>query len=325
MRKVVCRRFGPPEDLSIEEAPDPDPGPGQVLVAVGAAGVGFVDGLTVQGLYQIKPPLPFVPGFELAGTVTATGDGVRNVAVGDRVLATSFAGAYLSHVVLPEASVVRIPAELSIGQAAGLVASYGTMMFAFTRRTSVAPGEWVAVLGAGGGIGLASVDVAKALGARVVACASTADKLEAARELGADATVAYEDEGVDLKLAIREATGGGTDVLVDPVGGIKAEAGLRALRTFGRFVVIGFASGDIPRLPLNQVLLNNRTVVGVDWGGWAMPNPDQNAALLAELFTWLREGKVHPPEPNAYPLEEAGRALRDLLERRVTGKVVLVP
>jgi NADPH2:quinone reductase len=324
VRAVVCRTFAPLDELRVEESPDLEPGPGQVRVDVEAAGANFVDALLVQGLYQLKPPLPFTPGMEVAGVVGAVGDGVDGVAVGDRVLGTAFIGGYASQALLAAAQVVPIPAGLTAGQAAGLVQSYATMLFALTRRTSVAEGEWVAVLGAGGGIGLATVDVAKALGARVVACASTPEKLAAARAAGADVTIAY-DEGVDLKAAIREATGGGADVLVDPVGGEKAESALRALGWMGRYVVIGFAAGDIPRIPLNQVLLNNRTVVGIDWGAWTFRDPAGNAALLQELLDLVSDGRLHPVEPVAYRLEDAARALADLQGRRVTGKVVLVP
>jgi NADPH2:quinone reductase len=328
VRAVLCRSFGPLDQLTVEELPDLEPGPGQVLVAVEAAGANFVDALLVQGLYQLKPALPFTPGMEVAGTVAALGDGVDGVAVGDRVLGTTFVGGFASQVLLPAANAVPIPAGLTAGQAAGLVQSYATMLFALTRRTSIAAGEWVAVLGAGGGIGLATVDLAKALGARVVACASTPDKLAAAEAAGADATIAYDDPDhpdLDLKAAIREATGGGADVLVDPVGGAKADAALRALGWMGRYIVIGFAAGDIPRIPLNQVLLNNRTVVGIDWGAWTFRDPAGNAALLAELLDLVTAGKLHPVEPVAYPLEQAPQALADLQGRNVAGKLVLVP
>lgn len=325
MRRVVCRTFAPLDQLVVEEAPDPEPGAGQVVVAVEAAGANFVDALLVQGLYQITPPLPFTPGMEVAGTVAAVGAEVEGVAVGDRVLATGFSGGYASHAVVPAAALAPLPSGLSAGQAAGLVQSYATMLFALTRRTSVQPGEWVAVLGAGGGVGLATVDLAVALGARVVACASSQEKLAAARAAGAEATVAYEDPGVDLKAAIREATGGGADVLVDPVGGSKADAALRALGWMGRYVVIGFAAGEIPSLPLNQVLLNNRTVVGVDWGAWGMRDRDGSAALNRELFEMVEAGTLRPVEPTAFPLDRAAEALAALQGRQVAGKVVLVP
>jgi NADPH2:quinone reductase len=311
---VVCTAFDEP--LTIEEGPDLTAGPGQVVVDVAAAGANFVDALMVQGRYQIKPQLPFTPGMEVAGTVAGTDR---------RVLAMPWFGGYASQVAVAEAAIVDVPAGVTVGQAATLVQSYATMLFSLTRRTTVAPGEWVAVLGAGGGVGLAAIDVAKALGANVVACASSAAKLDAARAAGADATVAYEDEGVDLKAAIREATAGGADVVVDPVGGAKAEAALRSLRWGGRYVVLGFASGSIPSLPANQVLLNNRTVVGVDWGAWTFRDAAGNAALVRELVGMVADGRLAPVEPVAYPLDDVARCLADLEGRRVTGKAVLVP
>lgn len=314
VRRVVCAEFGPLENLAVVEEPDLVPADGQVVIDVEAAGVNYVDGLIVQGKYQIKPPLPFTPGMEVAGTVRGTGE---------RVLAVPWFGGYASQVAVPTEAAFPVPDGVTMGQAATLVQSYATALFALTRRTKVAPGEWVAVLGAGGGVGLATVDVSKALGAKVVACASSADKLDAARAAGADATVAYEDGGVDLKAAIREVTGGGADVVFDPVGGAKAEAALRALRWNGRYVVIGFASGEIPRLPANQVLLNNRTVVGVDWGAWTGRDREGNNDLIRELLALVADAKLHPVEPTAYPLDDVATCLRDLEERRLLGKAVL--
>lgn len=323
MRAVVCSEFAPLDRLRVEERPDPQPGPGQVVVAVEAAGVNFVDALFVQGAYQIKPALPFTPGGELAGQVVAVGDGVEGVAVGDRVLAMTWLGGFTTHAVVPAGSVVPIPGDLSAGQAAGLVQSYGTMLFAFTRRMQLRAGEQVLVLGAGGGIGLAAVDLAKHLGATVIAAASSPAKLEAATRAGADASIAYEDD--DLKARARELSGGGVDVVVDPVGGRFAEAALRSLGWMGRYLVIGFAGGDIPSLPANQVLLNNRTIVGIDWGAWTLRDPDGNRLLLEELTGLAAAGAIHPVEPTPYPLDDVVQALTDLQERRVGGKVVLVP
>lgn len=325
MRRIVCREFAPLDRLVVEEAPDPEPGPGQVVIAVEAAGVNFVDGLVVQGRYQIKPPLPFTPGMEVAGTVVAVGAEVTSPQPGDRVLATTFVGGYASHVAVPAAAAAPLPPAVSAGQAATLVQSHATMLFALNRRTSVAPGEWVAVLGAGGGIGLAAIDVATALGGRVVACASSADKLAAATAAGAEVTIDYGDPAIDLKTAIRDATGGGADVVVDPIGGERADAALRALGWMGRYVVIGFAAGSIPALPLNQVLLNNRTVVGVDWGAWTFRDRPGNEALTGELLELVADGRLHPVEPTAYPLERAAEALAALADRQVTGKIVLHP
>jgi NADPH2:quinone reductase len=294
-----------------------------VVVAVRAAGVNYVDGLFVQGKYQIKPPLPFTPGGEVAGDVIAVGEGVVGAAVGDRVLAMPWLSGFASHVELPVGAVVPIPGDLTYGQAAALVQSYGTMLFSFTRRTTVAPGEWVLVLGAGGGIGLAAIDVARHLGARVIAAASSEEKLEAARRAGAEATIAYETE--DLKVRARELSEGGVDIVVDPVGDRFADPALRALKWMGRYLVIGFAGGEIPRLPANQVLLNNRTIVGVDWGAWTMRDPAGNQALLHDLMELAGSGALSPVEPTAYPLDDVVRALTDLQDRKIAGKVVLVP
>jgi NADPH:quinone reductase len=316
VRRVVCSSFGPLDQLAIVEEPDPDPADGSVVIKVGAAGANYVDALIVQGRYQFKPPLPFTPGMEVAGT---------DVATGERLLALSWFGGYASHVTVSRAATFPIPDGVTVGQAATLVQSYATARFALTRRMHLERGEWVAVLGAGGGVGLATIDVAKALGARVVACASSRDKLDAARSAGADAFVAYEDEGVDLKAAIREATGGGADVVVDPVGGDKAGAALRALRWGGRYAVIGFAGGGIPSLPANQVLLNNRTIVGVDWGAWTGRDPAGNAELVAGVLADVAAGELHPVEPVPYALDDVVRCLSDLESRCVVGKAVLVP
>jgi len=285
--------------------------------------VNYVDGLFVQGKYQIKPPLPFTPGGEVAGDILAVGSGVEGLAVGDRVLAMPWLGGFASHVELAAGGVVPIPGALTYGQAAALVQSYGTMLFALTKRTQVREGEWVLVLGAGGGIGLAAVDVARHLGARVIAAASSEDKLAAARAAGAEATIAYESE--DLKERAREISGGGVDLVVDPVGDRFADPALRALTWMGRYLVIGFAGGEIPRLPANQVLLNNRTVVGIDWGAWTMRDAAGNQELLSELMTLAGSGALSPVEPTDYPLEDVVRALTDLQDRKVAGKVVLVP
>jgi NADPH:quinone reductase len=316
MRRVVCKAFGPLSGLVREDAPDLVAGDGQVVIDVEAAGANFVDALMVQGRYQIKPPLPFTPGMEVAGTISGTTQ---------RVLATCWIGGYASQVAVPATAAIALPDGVSTGQAATLVQSYATMMFALARRTTVERGEWVAVLGAGGGIGLAAVDIAHALGAKVLACASTESKLDAAIAAGADATIAYEDGAVDLKLAIREVTGGGADVVVDPIGGAKAEPALRALRWGGRYLVIGFAAGAIPSLPANQILLNSRTVIGVDWGAWTSRDAAGNAALVQDILMMVAAGTLHPVEPMTYPLDDVVRCLADLEDRRVTGKSVLIP
>jgi NADPH2:quinone reductase len=323
MRTVVCKELGPLSDLVIEEHDPPVPGEGQVVVTVRAAGVNFVDGLLCQGRYQIKPPTPFHPGGEIAGEVSAIGSGVTGVAVGDRVIVSTGFGGFAEQVAVPALSLVAMPDGLGFGQAATVIQSYATVLFTLTRRTSVQPGEWVLVLGAGGGVGLAAIDLSRALGARVIAAASTQEKLDKATAMGAEATIAYEDE--DLKVRAREISGGGVDVVIDSVGGRHSEPALRATGPFGRFCVIGFASGPIASVPLNQVLLHNRTMVGVDWGAWTFRDPLGNRELLAELVAMIGDGRLHPTVPSEYPLEAAGAVMSGLIDRTLSGKVVLVP
>lgn len=323
MRAVVCRQLGPLEDLVVDDVTDPSPGREQVVVDVAAAGVNYVDGLICQGRYQLKPTPPFTPGSEIAGVVTAAGEGVADVAVGDRVLAMCGFGGFAERVAIPAASVLPVPAGVSLAVAATLIQSYATVLFTLTRRTTVAAGEWVLVLGAGGGIGLAAVDVAVGLGAHVIGAASTPAKLAAARAMGASAVIAYEEE--DLKARARELSGGGVDVVVDPVGGRHSEAALRATRWGGRLCVLGFAGGAIPSVPLNQVLLNNRTVVGVDWGAWTFRDASANRELVTDLMGMVEAGRLHPAVPAERPLENAGRVMAELLDREITGKVVLTP
>jgi len=324
VRRVVCREFGPPDRLVLEDAPDPRPGPGEVLIRVRAAGVSFVDGLIVAGLYQVKPPLPFTPGLVVAGEVAGTGDGVPGLPAGSRVVGCWMGlGGYATHRLLSAETVVPLPEAVSFEVAATAVDSYTTMLFALTRRTSVRPGEWVVVLGAGGGIGLAAVDVASSLGARVIAAASSQAKREASVTAGAQVTIDYQTE--DLKARVREITGTGADLIVDPVGDRHAEPALRSLGQSGRYLVVGFAGGSIPRVPLNRILLGNRTVIGVDWGAWAGQDPAGNQALIAELLQRVAAGVLHPVAPQTYPLERAAEALGELGGRRVTGKLALLP
>jgi NADPH2:quinone reductase len=320
VRAVVCRELGPPEILSVEEAPDPVAGPGSVLIAVEAAGVNFVDALFVSGQYQIRPTLPFTPGSEVAGRVLSLGEGAQGFADGDRVLASIGLGGFATAVTALPGQVSIIPASLDFARAATFTQSYCTALFALRHRARLAAGERVLVLGAGGGVGLAAIDVARWLGADVVAAASTESKRDAA--IAAGATLAV--DGSDGEVRFRDVTGW-VDVVMDPVGGAQSLSALRALREGGRFVVIGFASGAIPQLPANQVLLRNREVIGVDWGAWAMAHASEQAVLLGELLDAVGRGSLRPLAPITYRLDDVASALNALLGRRVTGKVALVP
>jgi NADPH2:quinone reductase len=323
VRAVVCHAFAPVDQLVVEERPSPPCPPDAVRVAVRACGVNFVDGLFVQGRYQIKPPLPFTPGGEIAGVVTEIGSDVAGVGVGHRVLASVGLGGFADEVVVRAAQAVAIPDALSDGQAATFVQSYLTGLFALRERAHARAGQSLLVLGAGGGVGLAAVDLGRMLGLQVIAAASSEAKRRAALDQGAQAVIDTSTE--DLKDRARELSGGGVDLAYDPVGGEAAEQALRALGEDGQLVVIGFASGTIPRLPANQVLLRNRRVTGVDWGAWAMRHPGENRALLAEVLAAIEAGRLSPVEPQTYPLDHVARALTDLAERRVVGKVALVP
>lgn len=319
MRAVVCRGYdGEPV---LEERESLQPGAGQVLVDVRAAGLNFADALIVRGRYQIKPQLPFVPGSEIAGRVAALGEGTTGLRIGDRVFGFVGLGGFAEQVVTSPRNLWPLPAALGFAQAAAFTQSYATALFALRERTSVRAGETLLVLGAAGGVGRAAIEVGRALGARVIAAAGTPEKVAACLQLGAEAAIDYSRE--DLKLRARELSGGGMDLVFDNVGGSHAEPALRALREAGRFLVVGFASGEIPRLPLNQVLLRNRSVVGVDWGAWMLRNPDGQRALMGDLLAWVEQGVLQPGEPTAYPLSDAARALSDLLGRRMNGKAVL--
>ena len=324
MRAVVCHSFGPLDQLTVEEQEAPACGPGSVRIEVAAAGVNFVDALLVQGLYQLKPPLPFVPGSEVAGTVVELGVGVDSVALGDRVLATGgLAGGFAEQMIARAAQVMPAPVTLSDGQVATFFQSYMTAWFALRERAHAGAGQTILVLGAGSGIGLAAVDVGRALGLTVIAGASSAEKRELARTLGASEVIDTSTENV--KERARELAGGGVDLVYDPVGGDLAEQGLRALTDDGQLLVLGFASGTIPRLPANQVLLRNRRVTGVDWGGWIAKHQERNGELIDEVFAMIEGRELRPVEPTTYALSDAVNALTDLANRRVTGKIALVP
>lgn len=325
MRRVICEQFGDTRHLRVVEQPRPQPGSGELLIEVAAVGVSFVDGLVVRGAYQVKPPLPFTPGNCVAGKIVSVGAGVDPGVTGMRVAAVmdGLGGAYASQVVVKAADAVALPAELSPELAASAMESYLTLIFATTHRVSIARDEYVVVLGAGGGIGTAAVDVARSLGAKVIAVASSEEKRKAALSLGAAVAIGYED----LKEQIRSITDGGADVVIDPVGGLAAESALRALATDGRYCVFGFASGEIPRFPANVVLMRNRSIVGIDWGDWSRETGGApgNATLLTDVLRRIARGDLRPPEPTLAPLADAGRVLKLIEERRVVGKYVLVP
>jgi len=324
VRAVICRELGPPSFLTVAELPDPTPGPGQVVVAVEAAGVNFVDGLFVAGQYQIKPALPFTPGSEIAGRIVALDSDTTDLALGQRVMASIGLGGFASHAVVNRDALVSLPDAFDAPRAATFTQSFSTCLFALRERAHVTAGQRVLVLGAGGGVGLAAISVARALGCRVIAAASTEDKRAAAMRAGAEAVIDTLSESV--KDRAREWAGGtGVDVVVDPIGGPAAEPALRSLGDGGQYLVIGFASGTIPTIPLNQVLLRNRTVVGVDWGMWAMQHLKEQVSLINDLIAMVTDGRIDPVHPTTYPLDQAKRALEDLLARRVVGKVALLP
>ncbi|MDG2333530.1 MAG: NADPH:quinone oxidoreductase family protein [Myxococcota bacterium] len=321
MRVITCTELGAPENLMVESRPDLAPLAGHVLVDVKACGVYFVDTLMVQGLYQIRPDPPFVPGGEVAGVVRAVGEGVEEFSPGDAVIATPGLNGFAEQVLLPASRLIPMPGKLSFPQASGFYQAYCTAQFALKNRAELKRGETVLVLGAAGGVGLAAIDVARDMGARVIAAASSPEKLEACRRQGADEVILYSEE--DLKLRAKELSGGGVDVVYDPVGGDFSEPALRAMAPGGRHLVIGFAGGEIPRVRWNLILLKQCQVVGVDWGGWGSRNREANAALFQDLADRVESGALTPVPPTVYPFEEAGQALRDLMDRRVVGKAAL--
>ena len=324
MRALVCQQFDQPETLTVLESPDPTPGAGEVVIAVEAAGVNFPDALMVMGQYQVRPPLPFVAGAEAAGTVAAVGEGVRHLKPGQNVVAFTGTGAFASHLVAPAANVIPLPPGFPADVAATLPLAYGTTLHALIQRGQLKEGETLLVLGAAGGVGLAAVMIGKALGARVIAAASTLEKCAVASEHGADEVINYTDE--DLRERLKALTGKkGLDVVFDPVGDRYAEPAFRSLGWNGRYLVIGFAGGEIPKLPLNLPLLKGSSLVGVFWGEFAQREPKANAENMARLIGWIAEGKVRPLVSERYPLERGSEALRALLGRQVTGKVVITP
>ncbi|MDE8345798.1 MAG: NADPH:quinone oxidoreductase family protein [Acidocella sp.] len=323
MRAVICEQWGGPESLKINVLADPVPGPGQVVVKIAAAGVNFPDVLIIQKKYQIQPELPFTPGAEIAGTVTAIGENVTHFAIGDRVAALCSVGGFAEQIAIDAAKCMKLPGALSFEVAAGFVLAYGTSWHAVRDRAALKPHETMLVLGAAGGVGLAAVEIGKAIGARVVAAASTDEKCALARAHGADETINYTNE--DLRAGIKRSCGGGPDVIYDPVGGKYSEAAFRSIGWRGRHLVIGFADGSIPAIPLNLTLLKGASLVGVFWGDFARREPAAHEAGIAEMLGWMKQGKIKPLISKTYSLDEAPQALVDMAARRVTGKIVITP
>jgi NADPH2:quinone reductase len=324
MRALICQEFGPEENMKVEEVDDPILPPGHVRIAIKAAGLNFPDLLCVRGEYQFKPPTPFVPGGEGAGEIIEIADDVEGFSVGDRVCFNGLTGAFAEQVCSPAATLAKIPDSMSFDEAAGLTVVYATSYYALKQRAKLQPGETVLVLGAAGGVGLATVELAKAMGAKVIAGASTAEKLEAAKAHGADEGINYSEE--DLKTRLKELTNKqGVDVIYDPVGGDLAEAAFRGIAWEGRHLVIGFAAGDIPKLPLNLPLLKGASAVGVFWGAWAMRDPAGHHGNMAELFDFYEAGKIKPHVAGRYKLDDFLDAFGELAGRRAIGKVVLTP
>lgn len=322
MKAVLCKAFGPPENLVLEEAPGPKPKEKEVLIAVHAAGLNFPDTLIIQGKYQFKPPFPFSPGMEVAGVIEAVGSGVTLVKPGDRVMASTGHGGFAEQVTANEQSVHRIPDSMDFVSAAGFPITYGTTYHALVDRAHLKAGEWLLVHGAGGGVGLNAVELGRRLGARVIATAGSDEKLELARTYGAEFLVNYSREKIRDK--VKEITGGaGADVIYDPVGGDVFDESMRCIAWEGRLLVIGFASGRIPELPANLVLLKGCEVVGVFWGSFATRDPAHNRANIATMLDWFDAGQIKPHVSATFGLNEVPAAMQALLARKVTGKAVI--
>ena len=322
MKAVLCKAYGPPDSLVTEDVASPVPGPGEAVISVKAASVNFPDVLIIENKYQVKPPLPFSPGSELAGIVKAVGDGVTNVKAGDRVMAITGYGAFAEEVKTEARRMLPIPPKMDFATAAAFGLTYATSEHALVDRGALQPGETLLVLGAAGGVGLAAIEIGKILGARVIACASTDDKLAVCRQHGADETINYASE--DLRERIKALTNGnGADVVYDPVGGAYTELALRSIAWRGRLLVVGFAAGEIPKIPLNLTLLKGCSIVGVFWGDFARREPGHFAAAMARLGSWYAQGKLKPHVSATFPLERAADALKLMAARKATGKVVL--
>ncbi|MGB8365622.1 MAG: NADPH:quinone oxidoreductase family protein [Rhizomicrobium sp.] len=332
MKAALCTHYGPPEDLVLTDLPSPSPGKGQVVVAVKACGVNFPDALMIQNKYQFKPPLPFPPGGEIAGIVKEAGEGVTHLKPGDKVIASLSSGGFAEEALADAARCVPMPDSLDFAVASSFSMTYGTSYYALHNRAHLKAGESLVVLGAAGGVGLSAVELGKAMGARVIAAASSEEKVALARQHGADDGFVYpsgplsKEQQKAFSEDIKRLTGGnGADVLYDPVGGDYAEPALRAMNWEGRYLVIGFAAGEIPRVPLNLTLLKGCDIVGVFWGAAMTRDPKTGLANLTQITQWIAEGKLKPHVSARIPLAHAGEAIRLLMDRKAQGKVVVMP
>jgi len=324
MKALLCTEFGPLEKLTIREIPKPSPGPGQVLLDVKASSLNFPDVLMAQGLYQVKPPLPFSPGTEMAGVVVETGVDVQGVKTGDRVIAMPGWGGFAEECAVDAGRLIPLPEGMDFDTGAAFLYTYETSLHALRDRGRLQAGETLLVLGAAGGVGLAAVEIGKAMGARVIAAASSEDKLALCKERGADEAINYVSE--NLRGCINELTGQrGVDIVFDPVGGSYTETALRAMAWGGRLLVIGFAAGDIPKIPINLALLKERSIIGVYWGESIKHDPEGHARNVKQLVEWLAAGKVNPVISERVPLSEAADAMKRMFNRQVKGKVVVLP
>jgi len=322
MKAVLCKHFGPPEALVMEDVPAPVPGAGELLIDIHAAALNFPDVLMIQGKYQSQPPMPFAPGGEIAGVVAAVGADVTRFKPGDRVFGGTGFGGFAEQVVARERAMRPMPDSMSFAEASGISTTYGTSYYALKQRADLKPGETLLVLGAGGGVGLAAVELGKAMGARVIAAASSADKLEAARASGADDLIDYSDG--ELKEKVKTLTGGaGADVIYDPVGGDLFQQCLRCINWYGRLLVIGFAGGEIPKVPANLILLKSCQVVGVFYGAWSAREPAEAARNFEEILDFYRRGALKPMIGRTFALTDYAAALRCLMNREAIGKVVV--
>ncbi|MFN3351726.1 NADPH:quinone oxidoreductase family protein [Pseudorhodoplanes sp.] len=324
MKAIICSRYGTPDDLEFRDLPEPEAGEGEVVVKVAAAALNFFDTLLIAGKYQVKPDFPFSPAAEFAGTVHATGPGVTNFKVGDRVMSYAAYGAAREYYVQKASRLVKVPDNLDLDRAAGLSVTYGTTIHALKDRAKLKAGETLAVLGAAGGTGLAAIEIGKLMGARVIACASSEEKCAFAKKHGADETVNY--GSADLSAELKRLGGThGIDVIYDPVGDKYAEPAIRSMAWEGRYLVIGFAGGEIPKIPLNLVLLKGCDIVGVHWGAFVARDPEAEARNMSEIVRWCAEGKLSAHVHAVYPLSDTAQALKDIAARKIMGKAILKP